>query len=206
MLELRKRIRDRRHRLLLALARHGNEDAFRQLYRELYRPVALYIRRRTQNREDAEDLCSEVFRKFLVGLDRFDPSRGSVMGWVVAMAHNTLIDEYRRRGPPPQEFDSMSGPLAGALPDVRPGPLRVLIGREEMDSVRDALARQPSEIREMFSLRFEQDMRVREVAAVMGISPDAAKQRFARALRTLREDLAERKTSRRGEESCESTD
>ena len=205
-MELRKRIRDRRQRLLLALARRGNEDAFTQLYRELFPPVARYIRKRIQNREDAEDLCADVFKKFLGGLDRFDSSRGSVMTWVVCLARNAAIDEYRRKRPTINEFDTVSGPLAGTLPDAGPGPLHVLIGNEEMNRVRHALARQPSEIQEMFSLRFEQGLRVREVAEVMGLSPDAAKQRFARALRALREELAETGTSFRGEETCANTD
>jgi RNA polymerase sigma-70 factor, ECF subfamily len=203
---LRKRIRDRRQRLLLALARRGNEDAFTQLYRELFPPVARYIQTRIQNRGDAEDLCADVFKKFLTGLDRFDPSCGSVMTWVVCLARNTVIDEYRRKRPTIRGFDTVSGLLAGTLPDGRPGPLHILIGDEEMKRVRQALARQPSEIREMFALRFDQGLRVREVAEVMGLSPDAAKQRFARALRVLRRELAETETSRRGEEPCADND
>jgi RNA polymerase sigma-70 factor (ECF subfamily) len=127
------------------------------------------------------------------------------MTWVVCLARNAVIDEYRRKRPTIREFDTVSGPLAGTLPDARPGPLHVLIGNEDMMRVRHALTRQPSEIREMFSLRFEQGMRVREVAEVMGLSPDAAKQRFARALRALRKELAEKEASRRGEEPCANT-
>jgi len=204
--ELRKSIRDRRQRFLLALARRGNEDAFRQLYRELLPPVARYIRSRIQDRDVAEDLCADVFKKFLIGLDRFDPSRGSVMTWIVCLARNAVIDEYRSKRPTVRAFDTMSDPLAGTLPDPRPSPLHVLIGHEEMTRVRQALARQPSDVREMFALRFEQGMRVREVAEVVGLSPDAAKQRFARALRALRNELAETEIARRGEVPCANTD
>lgn len=204
--ELQKRIRDQRQRLLLALARRGNEDAFKQLYRELFPTVTRYIRIRIRNPEDAEDLCSDVFQKFLAGLDQFDPSRGSVMTWVVCLARNAVIDEYRRKRPTFRELETVSGPLAAILPDTRPSALHALIGNEEMRRVRRALTRQPSELQEMFSLRFEQGMRVREVAQVMGLSPDAVKQRFARAFRALRQELAETEKPRRVEESCANTD
>jgi len=191
--------------LLLALARRGDADAFRRLYRELLPPVARYIQTRIQDRDAAEDLCADVFKKFLIGLNRFDPSRGSVMTWIVCLARNAVIDEYRRKQPTVRALDAVSGPLAGTLPDPRPSPLHILIGKDEMKRVRQALARQPAEVREMFSLRFEQGMRVREVATVMGLSPDAAKQRFARALRELRNELGEAETSSRGEEPCANT-
>ena len=205
-MELRTTIRDRRQRLLVALARRGSEDAFKRLYRELYPPVAGYVRSRMRNPEDAEDLCADVFQKFVGGLDRFDPSRGSVMTWVVCLARNAVIDEYRRKRPACRELDTVGSQLAATLPDERPSQLHVLIGDEEMNRVRQALTHQPAEVQEMLSLRFEQGMRVREVAQVLGLSPDVAKQRFARALRALREELAEADASGRVEEPCANAD
>jgi RNA polymerase sigma-70 factor (ECF subfamily) len=205
-LELRKRVRDRRQRLLLRLARHGSDDAFRRLYRDLFPPVSRYIQVRIHNREDAEDICADVFKNFLSQMDRFDPSRGSVMTWVVSMARNAVIDEYRRKRPAMESLDEMTGPRTRAFVNGNPGPLRDLVSDEALARIRRSLARHPAELREMFYLRFDQGLRVREVAEVMGISPDAAKQRFARALRALREELAETEPSREGEEPCAATD
>ena len=203
---MRKRLRDRRQSLLLQLARRGSEEAFRRLYRELFTPVAGYIQPRVHNPEDAEDICSDVFKSFLLRLDSFDGSRGSVMTWVVAMARNAVIDHYRRVRLSAKSAEYLSGPLADALADGRPSPLQVMIGNEEADRIRRILARQPVETREMFSLRFEQGLRVREVGEVMGLSPDATKQRFARAFRKLQQELTEEDKPRRGEKPCAATD
>jgi RNA polymerase sigma factor (sigma-70 family) len=205
-LDLRKKIRDRRQRLLLRLARRGSQDAFRHLYRELFTPVASYVQIRVHNREDAEDITSGVFRKFLIGMDRFDPSRGSVMTWVVTMARNAVIDHYRRTRPSAGEVESLDDATAASLADGRPSPLRAMIVDEEIARVRRFLDRQPAEIREMFSLRFEQGLRVREVAEVMGLSPDAAKQRFSRAFRKLQLELTDEDKPTRGEKPCAATD
>jgi RNA polymerase sigma-70 factor (ECF subfamily) len=203
---LRKRFRDRRHSLLLQLARRGSEEAFRRLYRELYTPVVRYIQPRVHNPEDAEDICSEVFRSFLLRLDNFDGSRGSVMTWVVAMARNAVIDHYRHTRVTAKRAESLSGPLADTLADGQPGPLQAMINNEEADRIRRILARQPVETREMFSLRFEQGLRVKEVAEVMGLSTDATKQRFARAFRKIQQELTEQDKPRRGEKPCAATD
>ena len=190
----------------MQLARRGSEDAFRRLYRELFTPVARYIQPRVHNPEDAEDICSNVFKSFLLRLDSFDASRGSVMTWVVAMARNAVIDHYRRTQLTGKSAESLSGPLVDTLADGRPGPLQAMISNEEADRIRSVLARQPVETREMFSLRFEQGLRVREVAEVMGLSPDATKQRFARAFRKLQQELTEEDKPRRGEKTCAATD
>ncbi len=81
-----------------------------------------------------------------------------------------------------------------------------MIDDEEIERVRRHLDRQPAEVREMFSLRFDQGLLVREVAEVMGVSPDAAKQRFARAFRKLQKELTEESKPGRGEKPCAATD
>jgi len=205
-LDLRKKIRDRRQQLLLRLAKRGSQDAFRHLYRELFTPVARYVQIRVHNREDAEDITSSVFRKFLLRLDRFDPSRGSVMTWIVTMARNAVIDHYRRVRPATEDVERLDDTTADTLADGRPSPLQTMIGEEEIERVRQYLNRQPAEIREMFSLRFDQGLRVREVAEVMGLSPDAAKQRFSRAFRKLQLELTDEDKPRRGEKPCAATD
>lgn len=205
-MDLRKTIRDRRQRLLLLLARRGSEDAFRRLYRELFTPVARYVQIKVHNHEDAEDVTSNVFRNFLTRLDRFDASRGSVMTWIVTMARNAVIDHYRRKGPAAEDTGRLSNAAANALADRRPSPLQAMIDNEEIERVRRLLDRQPEEIREMFSLRFDQGLRVREVAEVMGLSPDAAKQRFARTFRKLQLELTDEDKPRRGEKPCAATD
>lgn len=198
-------MRDRRQRVLLALARRGNEDAFGRLYRELFDPVNAYVRRRVPGNEDAEDITAQVFRNFLLRLDGFDAARGSVMTWVVTMARNGVIDHYRRARPAADSVDDLAELLAGA----QPNQLQAMIQDEDVQAVRRHLARQPADIREMFSLRFEQGLRVREVAEVMGLSGDATKQRFARTIRKIQRQLTDEERDigqGKGESPCAATD
>lgn len=128
------------------------------------------------------------------------------MTWIVTMARNAVIDYYRCVRPTAQDAEHLSGTLAETLADGQPSQLQKIIGNEEVDRIRRILARQPAEIREMFSLRFEQGLRVREVAEIMGLSQDAAKQRFARAFRKLQQELTDEDKPRRGEKPCAATD
>ena len=198
-------MRDRRQRVLLALAKRGNEDAFRRLYQELYEPVNRFVERRVPSREDAEDITAQVFGSFVQRMDRFDGSRGSVMTWVVTMARNRVIDHYRRTRPAAESVDDLAELLAGS----QPTQLQAMVLDEELIAIRRHLARQPADIREMFALRFEQGLRVREVAEVMGLSSDAAKQRFARTFRKIQLQLRDEENvigKRKGESPCAVTD
>ncbi|MBV1857103.1 MAG: hypothetical protein KUG77_01735, partial [Nannocystaceae bacterium] len=58
-----------------------------------------------------------------------------------------------------------------------------------LQRVRDALAEYPATTREMFALRYGEGLRIAEIAAVLDMSESAAKQRFSRALRAIKEQL-----------------
>ena len=203
-MDLKRNLRDGRHGLWLRLARLGNEDAFRRLYGELYDPVAGYIAARTNNVHDAEDLTSAVFQKFLERLDRFEAGRGSVMTWILAMARNAVIDHHRRQGAH-GSARARSVPveeLAEVLAADQRDTLGSLIRNEDLRQIRQLLLREPDDVREMFSLRFGQGLRVREVAAVMNLGEAAVKQRFARTLRKIRQELLAEEPERKGGPEC----
>jgi RNA polymerase sigma-70 factor (ECF subfamily) len=203
-LDLKRRLRDGRHGLWLRLARRGNEDAFRRLYGELYDPVAGYIAARTGNVHDSEDLTSAVFHGFLERLDRFEAGKGSVMTWVLTMARNAVIDHHRRLDAH-GSARKMAVPveeLANVLAADQADALGSLIRDEDLRHIRALLRREPDEVREMFSLRFGEGLRVREVAAVMGLGEAAVKQRFARTLKKIRQELLTEEPEPKGGPEC----
>lgn len=187
----RRDLRDRRHARLLQAACGGDQEAFRRLYAELYDPVAGFLGRRLASSHDAEDLIATVFHRFVEHLARFDPRKGSVLGWVLAMAHHALVDHLRsvRETEP---VDALAGTLAGPADD----PLADLIRDEDRDRVRAGLLRLPDGDRGLMALRYGDGLRHREIAALTGLSEAAVRQRLSRALRELRRHV-------RGPHTCE---
>jgi len=203
-LDLKRRLRDGRHGLWLRLARRGNEDAFRRLYGELYDPVAGYIAARCGNHQDAEDLTGTVFHRFLERLDRFETGRGSVMTWILTMARTAVIDHHRRlsaHGAARRQTVPVED-LADVLAADQKDPLGSLIRDENLRQIRQLLRRQPDEVREMFALRFGQGLRIREVAGAMGLQESAVKQRFARTLKKIRQELLAEEPEPKGGPEC----
>lgn len=193
-MDLKRRIRDRRHRLWWRLARLGHEDAFRRLYGELYGPVAGFVNSRVGSAPDAEDLVALVFQRFVEKLDRYDHRQGSVLSWLLAMARNAIIDHYRQQaahGAARRRTVDVAdlAEVLAATGDRADDPLATLIRDEQARRVRQWLQEQPPETRAMFALRYGDGLDLKEVARVMNLSEAAVKQRFARTTRRIRKEL-----------------
>jgi RNA polymerase sigma-70 factor (ECF subfamily) len=92
--------------------------------------------------------------------------------------------------------------LAEVLAADQKDPLGSLIRNEDLRQVRQLLRREPDDVREMFALRFGQGLRVREVAAVMNLGEAAVKQRFARTLKKIRQELLAEEPEPKGGPEC----
>ena len=94
-----------------------------------------------------------------------------------------IIDHVRaRRTAVPLEAVAEALPGAGDL-------LGDLLAREQRDLVVDQIAALPAEARELLALRYADGLSHAEIAALLGLRPDAVKQRVSRTLRELRTRL-----------------
>jgi RNA polymerase sigma-70 factor (ECF subfamily) len=176
-------LRDELHARRLARARDGDGEAFRALYRDLYPEVARFVARRVRARADAEDLTARVFVALVERLGDYDRSRGSVRGWLLAIARNAIVDHFRAARPgAAEELD--------VLPSDEGGPLEGLLQREQLGQLAAVVRDLPPDTRELLALRFADGLRHREIAAVLGLQEAAVKQRVSRALRDLRARLS----------------
>lgn len=178
-------LRDELHARRLARAREGDGEAFRALYRDLHPEVSRFVARRVRARADAEDLTARVFVAFVERLRDYDRGRGSVRGWLLAIARNAIIDHFRRARP-----TAPAGELLDALPCDAAGPLDGLLEREQLDQLAAIVRGLDPEARELLALRFADGLRHREVAAILGLQEAAVKQRVSRILRDLRARLS----------------
>jgi RNA polymerase sigma-70 factor (ECF subfamily) len=175
-------------------AADGDAEAFVGLYRVLHPVVWRYVSRRIAGQADVEDLVSRTFARMVEHLHRFDPERGNVRAWSIGIARNAVIDHLRA-----QRGRGVDADAVERLADAALDPARALEDDERDAELRALLSGYPPAVREMFSLRFGDGLRVREIAVLMEMSEAAVKQRFARTLRELRGKLgaADRKPNRK---------
>lgn len=188
-MSLREALADLRSSRNARRAALGDGEAFVELYRALHPVVWRYVARRVTSRADVEDLVSRTFTRVVEHLHRFDPARGNVRAWVLGIARNAVIDHLRARHVRGASADPLDW-----LADAALDPASALEADERDAELLALLSEYPPVVREMFSLRFGDGLRVREIAALMDMSEAAVKQRFARTLRELRGRLAAGRT------------
>jgi RNA polymerase sigma factor (sigma-70 family) len=135
---------------------------------------------RVNSRQEVEDLTQLTFERALRAWKRFDPSRASVLTWLMAIARNLLIDHFRRSGPLPVDplddlpelVGSAEDPGLGLAPDLERA-LEMLGGRE----------------REIIGLRYGGDLTGPEIAEITGLTLANVQQILSRSLRRLRAEL-----------------
>jgi RNA polymerase sigma factor (sigma-70 family) len=145
-------------------------EAFRRHYRQVYG----FVRRRTPNEADAEDVVAEVFADAAAALGRFRPGSSPVLAWLYTVARRRLADEARRRGRAPAAAATASSAEYG--PDVA-------------RALRRALAMLPDGQRRVVVLKLIEGWSFREIAQQLGATEAACKMRLSRALERLRREL-----------------
>jgi RNA polymerase sigma-70 factor (ECF subfamily) len=177
---------------LVERARGGDRGAFEKLIvlhqDEIFRVVFF----RTRSRIDSEDLVQDIFMsafKYLPQLkdsDRFRP-------WLYRIALNRVHDFHRKN-----KFLAFLGitehreetDVADVEPHVNPGALDTVIRKEFWSHVRQLSKRFSRMEREVFFLRFVEDLNLREIAQTLKRSESAVKTHLYRAIAKFKEDSA----------------
>ncbi|MBI4872994.1 MAG: sigma-70 family RNA polymerase sigma factor [Acidobacteria bacterium] len=133
--------------------------------------------------EAAEDLFQQTWLRVLESIQRYDPRR-SFDSWLFAIAHNLAIAMLRRRVPA-----SLDEPGEDRLAAPDPGAFENLLAAERRRAVTEAMAEIPPLYREVLSLRFEEEMKLGEIAGTVGAPLGTVKSRLRRGLEALRGKL-----------------
>jgi RNA polymerase sigma-70 factor (ECF subfamily) len=191
---------------LLQRAGQGDDGARQQLLarhrRRLHCMVAAHLDRRLAARVDPSDVVQEALADAARKLDGYLRERPlPFYPWLRRLAWERLVKLHRRhrrahrRSIDREEPGVLALPdesaveLANCLIDLRSGPGERMLREELRGRVRAALDRLPANDREVLVLRYLEELRHDDIAAVLGIRVGAVKVRHVRALERLRDLL-----------------
>lgn len=172
----------------VALARDGDNDAFRSLVERYSRYVFSVAYRLTGSVEDAEDVVQNAFLKAHRQLSRFE-ARADFKTWLHRITVNCAIDLIRSRrhreiGHDPADLETGATPANPS--EALPGPDRLMLSAEIRERLRAGLTQLTPSERAAFTLRHVEGLSIREVASAMGLKTEAAKNSIFRAVRKMR--------------------
>lgn len=147
------------------------EERFALLAEQVWDPVQRYLRRRTH---DADDVLADTMLALWRRLD--DVPADAALPWAYGVAAHCLRNARRAEDRRGRLLQRLSTEPAAPPPEDDP-------------DLADALARLPEGDREVLRLWAWEQLPPREIAVVLGISPNAASIRLHRATTKLRTHL-----------------
>lgn len=182
----------------------GDENALAELFSQhhdrLWRMVNFRMDPRLHGRVDADDVLQEAWLSVVQRIDHFlsDASR-SIFVWFRLITSQTLIDIHRRhlgtqKRNAAMEFsinrgwsaESTSFSLSFHLLGHLTSPTQAALREELSQQLRTALSSMQEIDREVLALRHFEQLSNRESALILGISDQAASDRYMRALGRLK--------------------
>jgi len=172
----------------------GDQRAFDCLYQRHRGPLYRYFRRHLAATE-ADDCFQTLWLKIIDQAPRYRPD-GAFPGYAFTLAHNVLMDHYRRRGRLAEVSADAAAETGGAAADgaglidgaANPEQAAGLAEqRQRLLALLDAL---PFHQREAWVLKQETALTVSEIAAVTGSSVEGVRSRLRYATSKLKAGLS----------------
>lgn len=177
---------------LLVAAAQRDPACFAALYEANFERVYAFIARRVRNRDQAEDLTSEVFHKALAHLGRFEWRGAPFAAWLYRIAVNTIANHTGGARREREVLAADDPPAVATAAETQPEIEEVEWRARLFRLVRSL----PLDQRRVVNLRFSEEKSIGEIAEEMGRSEGAVKQLQFRALGTLRNWMTRKRGGR----------
>ena len=164
-----------------------NAEDFNRLYTAYARRAqGFFLRMTGYDPALAEDLTQELFTRLWEHRDSFDPALPFAT-WMFSIAYNLCKNEYRHREVIDRVYDRRSN-----ASDDRAEEDHAYERRQLKEQLSAAIRQLPDGQREVFLLRYEEELPIADVARILGIPEGTVKSRAAYALKQLREQFADK--------------
>src|SRR5438876_1122027 len=168
-LALKAPAKEEAERLLIEAAQR-DASRFAALYEDNFERVYAFVARRVRDRDEAEDLTSEVFHDALASIGRFEWRGVPFAAWLFRIAANAIVDRSKRAA---KERD---------VPSPDPPPEVGLEEIEQRAHLFRLVERLPPDQHRVIVMRFAEQKRIREIAHELGRTEGAVKQLQLRGL------------------------
>jgi RNA polymerase sigma-70 factor (ECF subfamily) len=164
----------------------GDEAALRTAYREHASVVFGLAMRVLVNTVLAEEITQDVFVRLWEQPDRFEPERGTLRAFLLAIAHSRAVERVRAEASIRRRHESAQRqPVVPANDD----PARNLVVRDVQEAVRRALVALPEDQRRPIEMAYYEGLSYRDVAEALSEPEGTVKYRIRTGMQKMRAAL-----------------
>jgi RNA polymerase sigma-70 factor (ECF subfamily) len=165
----------------------GDEKALEVLINRHNQRITSFIYSKVMDRDIAEDIFQDTFIKVIKTLKKGTYSEeGKFLPWVMRIAHNLIIDHFRKNKRMPRFEGNEEFNIFSVLGDDKLNAEKQLI-KDQIDSDLSKLIEElPDDQKEVLVMRIYRDMSFKEISENTGVSINTALGRMRYALINLR--------------------
>ena len=170
---------------LVQAAKQEDQHAFRQLLDLHWNELYGFMIKRTENENDAEDLCLQAFSKAFDKIETFN-NEFTFSTWLTSIAKNLHVDMIRKEKTRLHQSNDVEE-VGRDVIDETLGPEDQLIRSQNLNKLLQQVKSLKPIYRDVIQLRFFQELSHKEIAIQLGLSLSNVKVRLLRAKKLLSE-------------------
>jgi RNA polymerase sigma factor (sigma-70 family) len=170
----------------------GNEQSLEILIERHKSKVFNYIMSFVKNRDIADDLFQDIFIKAITTLKKGGYNEeGKFLPWLMRIAHNMIIDHFRREKRMPMVGKTETFDIFDVLGDTDPNVEEAIVFETINQDVKKLIDYLPEDQKEVLNLRLFCNLSFKDIAEETGVSINTALGRMRYALINMRKLVEE---------------
>jgi RNA polymerase sigma factor (sigma-70 family) len=166
---------------------NGKEASLSLLINRHKQRLYSFIYSKIQDKDLTEDIFQDTFIKVIRTLKKGNYNEeGKFLPWVMRIAHNLVIDYFRKNNRMPSFKNTDEFDIFSVLHDGTLNAEKQLIQEQIYDDVRELINGLPKEQKEVLVMRMYKDMSFKEISENTGVSINTALGRMRYALINMR--------------------
>ena len=165
----------------------GSEKAIEKLINRHQLRIFNYIKSKVLDRDTAEDIFQDTFIKVIRTLKSgVYNEEGKFLPWVMRIAHNLVIDFFRKSNRIPTIENNDEYDLFKFISDTSPNIESILFQDQLVKDLQNLILELPEDQKEVLTMRLYRDMSFKEIAQNTNVSINTALGRMRYAIINLR--------------------
>ena len=166
---------------------NGDENSLAILIKRHKQKIYSFIYSKVYDRDITEDVFQDTFIKVIrtLKLGKYN-EEGKFLPWVMRIAHNLVIDHFRKNNRMPKFDNSTDFDIFSVISDSSLNAEKSMIKAQVEDDVRRLIEELPEDQKQVLIMRMYNDMSFKEISDKTGVSINTALGRMRYALINLR--------------------
>ncbi|MDC0177320.1 sigma-70 family RNA polymerase sigma factor [Polaribacter sp.] len=180
--------------LLVSEYIEGKEASLALLIQRHQQRLMSFIYSKVKDRDIAEDVFQDTFIKVIRTLKKGNYNEeGKFLPWVMRIAHNLVIDHFRKTNRMPSFKNTDEFDIFSVLGDGNLNAEKKMIQEQIYSDVRELVKELPAEQKEVLVMRLYKNMSFNEISENTGVSINTALGRMRYALMNMRKLIEKHK-------------